>query len=895
MTYYRKWILKIPDNHVRKEGVSKRKAFTEKGVSLTPNLPKKERMKNFMKKTRKLFAGILTLAMVLTSVTWPGTTSKVKAAEPLKIDESGYDVTSILTGSEGDILTSTKKGDKKGDTGAVHVDDNGNYDGVAVSNTGKAVTAKYLKITYTIPDTSSLKEDSNLFTLQPYTSSWGGWQHNYITFADAIDNGNNSYTSYIAVRNIKASMDDDQECYGINLCFLSSEPTITITGYDALTIKTTKTSVEKYDTNEAAALEANKDVIIVTGTQMQNAGVDLSGLTSSKVSITPYIQVTEAHTRSVIVFSCMNSNTSGNSSNKALVGAGYDGSNNGASATNYMIHCGYGTGKEGTGVGAAGTGIYNKIPAIDTGKWSGLTAENVSVRLQVRTKETECKLLGVVFGNGQAFTVNEDGTISNGFDTSSIKTESQTPDSTDEKPKSEAELKSEAEDELWTQIRKAKAVQKEDCLTEDLYNALQTEITTAQTALDAADATSTSLTNALNSLNKALKSATNEAPLGLKKAIDYCKSLKEEDYSSESFAKLAPAITTAEKAYNDSSKTDAELKAARDALEAVRVALVPKVSTAASNPKDFRILSKKDVVKEMGAGINLGNTMDGGLYEVSETSWQAYKTTKAYIKALHDAGYNTVRIPVTWGAHIKDDYSIDEAWISRVQEIVDYCVDQDMYAIVNIHHDGAANHDDRGNNTPACWLDTYQWDIEKVYQKYEGVWKTIANRFKDYDEHLIFESMNEVTDAHKLATGQTNEDTAVLNALNQLFVNTVRATGSNNTKRWLGITGRFATFSTGTTMPEDTLADKGEVNTTRLMFAVHIYKGNSNVRWTYSNLKEWQSSLSSSIKNVQSLDSNMPLYVGEYGVKTQAQSGSATGYNNAERALNYEFRVILTI
>ena len=419
-----------------------------------------------------------------------------------------------------------------------------------------------------------------------------------------------------------------------------------------------------------------------------------------------------------------------------------------------------------------------------------------------------------------------------------------------------------------------------------MFNDLKSEIEVAQTALDAADATSASLTAALSKLQNAVKSATNEAPLGLKKAIDYCESLKEADYSAASFAKLAPAIEAAKKVYEASgSKTDAELKAARDTLEAVRVALVPNVSTEESNPKDFRVLGKKQVVKEMGAGINLGNTMDGGLYTVSETSWQSYKTTKAYIKALHDAGYNTVRIPVTWGEHINDDYTIKEAWISRVQEIVDYCVDQDMYAIINIHHDGAANHDDRGNNTPGCWLDTYQWNIEKVYQKYQGVWKTIANRFKDYDEHLIFESMNEVTDAHGTAT---NEDTAVLNALNQLFINTVRATGSNNTRRWLAITGRFATTDAITKMPEDTLADAGDVGTTRLMFAVHRYQDSTSTRWAYSSLTSWQKALSTINGTVSGLDSNMPLYMGEYGVRTQAQSGSATGYNNAERALFYE-------
>ena len=285
----------------------------------------------------------------------------------------------------------------------------------------------------------------------------------------------------------------------------------------------------------------------------------------------------------------------------------------------------------------------------------------------------------------------------------------------------------------------------------------------------------------------------------------------------------------------------------------------------------------------MGAGTNLGNTFDGGLNNATETSWQPYRTTKEYIKALHDAGYNTVRIPVTWNGYINDDYTIKEEWISRVQEVVDYCIDQDMYCILNIHHNGAANHDNRGDNA-ICWLDTYNYDIESVYQKYEGVWNTIANRFKDYDEHLIFESMNEVTDAHGTAT---NEDTKVLNCLNQLFVNTVRATGSNNAKRWLAITGRFATFSTGTTMPEDTLVSDG-IDTTRLMFAVHIYKDNTATRWSYDSLKTWESSLHSSVNNVAKLDQNMPVYVGEYGVRIQVQPGSETGYNNVERALNYE-------
>ncbi|MDE6566941.1 MAG: cellulase family glycosylhydrolase, partial [Lachnospiraceae bacterium] len=438
----------------------------------------------------------------------------------------------------------------------------------------------------------------------------------------------------------------------------------------------------------------------------------------------------------------------------------------------------------------------------------------------------------------------------------------------------------------------AKEYKKDDILSDTVWTKLQSEIEKAEALVAKEDSLSIEIKEQRTTLTNYLKTVEEEVDRtatwnGLKSSIDYCKSLKEADYSNKAtFGKLAAAITTAETTYAKKTDTRINYKTARDALEKVRVALTPNISKVESNPKDFRILSKADVTKEMGAGINLGNTMDGGTYESSETNWQAYKTTKEYIKALHDAGYNTVRIPVTWGVHIKEDYTIEEAWISRVQEIVDYCVDQDMYAVVNIHHDGAANHDNRGNNTPACWLDTYAQNIESVYQKYEGVWRTIANRFKDYDEHLIFESMNEVTDAHGTAT---NEDEAVLNALNQLFINTVRATGSNNTKRWLAITGRFASSEAVQTMPEDTLADKGKVNTTRLMYAVHIYKGNNNTRWSYSDLQSWAGSLSTSVKRVQAMDKEMPLYVGEYGVRTKAQSGSATGYNNTERALNYEF------
>ena len=214
----------------------------------------------------------------------------------------------------------------------------------------------------------------------------------------------------------------------------------------------------------------------------------------------------------------------------------------------------------------------------------------------------------------------------------------------------------------------------------------------------------------------------------------------------------------------------------------------------------------------MGAGWNLGNTMDGHTgFTPYELQWQNDKTTKALIKSIHDLGFNTVRIPVTWGTKIDDNnnYQIDEAWINRVQDIVDYCINQDMYCIINIHHDGAEQ---------TGWLRIASDDQETLEKKFAGVWKNIANRFKDYDEHLIFESMNEVQGI-KMTPAEEN---AVIMKLNQIFTNTVRATGSNNSERWLMMPGKYNYIDSVCneknkfSLPEDTVPD-------RQIVSIHYY------------------------------------------------------------------------
>lgn len=277
------------------------------------------------------------------------------------------------------------------------------------------------------------------------------------------------------------------------------------------------------------------------------------------------------------------------------------------------------------------------------------------------------------------------------------------------------------------------------------------------------------------------------------------------------------------------------------------------------NPRPFRVLGVDEMVAEMGTGWNLGNTMDGHSgFTPNETLWQNDETTQALIDSVHDLGFNTVRIPVTWGTMINDeDYSINEKWISRVQDIVDYCIRQDMYVIINIHHDGA---DQSG------WLRVGTDDLPALYEKFEGVWTTIANYFKDYDEHLIFESMNEVTGD---TTTSVEYDTAVIMNLNQIFVNVVRSSGSNNANRWLSVPGRYTNVEHmtnekyGFDLPEDTVEN-------RIFAAVHYYDYSFGMEESMTKTEFDEAKVDAIAEACEKLvtrftSRGIPVIMGEYG------------------------------
>lgn len=202
---------------------------------------------------------------------------------------------------------------------------------------------------------------------------------------------------------------------------------------------------------------------------------------------------------------------------------------------------------------------------------------------------------------------------------------------------------------------------------------------------------------------------------------------------------------------------------------------VAAVSGSTPTKEEVNAMSSAQIVENIKVGWNLGNTMDS--YNTSssdtETGWGNPKTTQAMIDAVQQAGFNAVRIPVTWGEHMSADGTIDGDWMARVKEIVDYAYQNGLYVILNVHHDDA------------LWLTPTKDKLDSDKATLTNIWKQICAEFQDYDHRLIFEGMNEprVIGSAEEWTGGTQESYDVINALYQAFVDTVRSSGGSNTDR----------------------------------------------------------------------------------------------------------------
>ena len=210
-----------------------------------------------------------------------------------------------------------------------------------------------------------------------------------------------------------------------------------------------------------------------------------------------------------------------------------------------------------------------------------------------------------------------------------------------------------------------------------------------------------------------------------------------------------------------------------------------QTSSASSVNDEIRDIPSTELVKEIKVGWSLGNTLDstGGSGVDSETSWGNIVTTKEMITTVKDAGFNIIRIPTTWGIHMDENNVVDEAWMNRVQEVVDYAYSQDMFVILNIHHEE--------------WHDPYYETEAEATEKLKALWTQIGTHFAGYNERLIFEGLNEPRKRNTGVewNGGDDEGHEVVNHFNAAFVETVRGLGGNNAKRHLMIPGYAASSS----------------------------------------------------------------------------------------------------
>ncbi|MGN1120486.1 MAG: glycoside hydrolase family 5 protein [Oscillospiraceae bacterium] len=290
----------------------------------------------------------------------------------------------------------------------------------------------------------------------------------------------------------------------------------------------------------------------------------------------------------------------------------------------------------------------------------------------------------------------------------------------------------------------------------------------------------------------------------------------------------------------------------------------------------MRDISTMEVVREMGFGINLGNCLEScgdwiNSNSVSryETAWGSPVITQTTIQGYANAGFGVLRVPVAWSNMMSQDgtYTISADYTARVKEIVGWALDTGMYVIINLHYDSG-------------WLGEYPEHREEYLNRYTVMWQQISENFRDYDDKLIFESQNEELGWNSVWnqwSGTDGEEKQLsydmVYEINQAFVDTVRASGGNNSLRHLLISG----YNTDVVLTCDEKFRMPDDPANRMAVSVHYYTpstlcilekdadwGKAKTTWgSEADIAELE-------KNVELLkttfiDNGIPVIVGEYG------------------------------
>lgn len=307
------------------------------------------------------------------------------------------------------------------------------------------------------------------------------------------------------------------------------------------------------------------------------------------------------------------------------------------------------------------------------------------------------------------------------------------------------------------------------------------------------------------------------------------------------------------------------------------ISLVCMALPVEAESQDMRDMTTMELTKDMGLGINLGNTLESfgdwidqwgdGTVKSYETAWGSPEITQEMIEGYAKEGFGTLRVPVAWSNMMGDNYTINQQYIDRVKQIVGWAMDSGLYVIMNIHHDGN-------------WFAGFSTDKDTCMTKYTRVWEQLTEAFKDYDDHLIFESLNEEgnwDDIWNKYGGSSDADKKkafdLLNEINQKFVDIVRASGGNNAERHLLIAG----YATDIALTCDDYFKMPNDPVNRCAVSVHYYTpsgfailtedadwGKARSTWgTEADFKELNDNMDLMKKTF--IDNGIPVIIGEYG------------------------------
>lgn len=305
----------------------------------------------------------------------------------------------------------------------------------------------------------------------------------------------------------------------------------------------------------------------------------------------------------------------------------------------------------------------------------------------------------------------------------------------------------------------------------------------------------------------------------------------------------------------------------------------------------------EQITSQMTIGWNLGNSLDSTAPEGTPstsspkkfaTAWGNPEPNEELIDTVNKAGFNTIRIPTTWYQHLSynestDEYEIEPTWMEYVKQTVDWAYERDMFIILNIHHEKFINVAQFTDET-----------LAEASKKVEDIWTQVAEEFKDYDQHLIFEGMNEPRQTGNSAVsewGNGGEDGGYswnyVNTLNSVFIDTIRGNGSTaNNERLLMIPAYVATNDiqalNAVTIPQ---------NSGNVALSVHAYSPYFFTMDTseYSNHEfpgqsgygaDYEQELSNLFSNLKSVSDNkgVPIIIGEF---------SASDFSNTESRINW--------